>query len=256
MESSLQAVVTKGLLVGARVSMLMVFAPFFGSTSIPVRLKTGLTLALAVLLYPSLPGSSEDILSASNWARILIGEMSIGLAIGLATQFVFEGVLVAGQIVGFQMGLSLETAIDPTTQVDSTVMAVFNQCVALLIFLQLGVHHWVLRGLAKSFEYLPPGMVALTPATTAELLRAAGGMLLVGLQIAAPVLVATFVTDVSLGFIGKSAPQFPVVFAGISVKSLMGMLILWGCVALWPSVLESHFQGALATTERLLRLAR
>jgi len=247
---------TKGLLVGARVSMLMVFAPFFGSTAISVRLKTGLTLALAVLLYPSLPASSQDVFSASNWVRILIGEMSIGLAMGLATQFVFEGVLVAGQLMGFQMGLSLETAVDPTTQADSTVMAVFNQSVALLIFLQLNVHHWVLRGLARSFEYLPPGMVALTPATTAELLRAAGGMLLVGLQIAAPVLVATFVTDVSLAFIGKAAPQFPVVLIGISLKSLMGILILWGCVALWPRVLESHFESALVTTERLLHLAR
>jgi len=246
---------TKGLLVGARVSMLMVFAPFFGSGSIPVRLKTGLTLALAVLLYPSLPGS-QDVFSSSNWVGILIGEMSIGLAMGLATQFVFEGALVAGQLMGFQMGLSLETAVDPTTQVDSTVMAVFNQCVALLIFLQLNVHHWVLRGLAKSFEYLPPGVVALTPATTAELLRAAGGMLLVGLQIAAPVLAATFVTDVSLAFIGKAAPQFPIVLIGISLKSLMGILILWGCVALWPRVLESHFESALVTAERLLHLAR
>ncbi len=63
MESFLQPMMTKGLLVGARVSMLMVFAPFFGSTAIPVRLKTGLTLALAVLLYPSLPASSQDVFS-------------------------------------------------------------------------------------------------------------------------------------------------------------------------------------------------
>jgi flagellar biosynthesis protein FliR len=246
---------TRGLLVGARVSMLMVFAPFFGSGSIPVRLKAGLTLALAVLLYPSLPGN-QNVLSATNWVRVLIGEMSIGLAMGLAIQFVFEGVLLAGQILGFQMGFSLENIIDPQTQVDTPVLAIFHQSIALLIFLQLGVHHWVLRGLAKSFEYLPPGVVALTPTTTAELMRAAGGMLLVGLQVAAPALVATFVTDVSLGFIGRAAPQFPVVFTGISIKSLTGVMILWGSVALWPRVLESHFQGALVTTERLLHLAR
>lgn len=255
MESFLEPMVTKGLLVGARVSMLMVFAPFFGSGSIPVRIKTGLTVALAVLLYPSLHGRPE-VLSSSNWVRILIGEMAVGLVMGLAIQFVFEGALVAGQIVGFQMGLSLETAIDPQTQVDSGVMSIFHQSIALLIFLQLDVHHWILRGLAKSFEYLPPGMVVLTPATTTELFRAAGGMLLVGLQVAAPVMVATFVTDISLGFIGKAAPQFPVVFTGISVKSLMGMLIVWGGVVLWPGVLESHFQSALVTAERLLHLAR
>lgn len=246
---------TKGLLVGARVSMLMVFAPFFGSASVPMRLKTGLTVALTVLLYPTLTGSL-NVLSSSNWVGILIGEMLVGLAMGLSIQFVLEGMLLAGQILGFQMGFSLENIIDPQTQVDTPVLSIFHQSIALLIFLQLNVHHWLLRGLAKSFEYLPPGAVVVTAATTAGLLRAAGGMLLVGLQIAAPALVATFVVDVTLGFIGRAAPQFPVVLMGISVKGLMGMLIIWASVALWPRVLESHFQSAIVTAERLLRLAR
>jgi len=234
--------------------MLMVFAPFFSSGSIPVRIKVGLTLALSIVLYPILPGA-PGISTTSNWLRVLLGEAFIGLAMGLAIQFVIEGVLLAGQILGFQMGFSLENIIDPQTQVDTPVLAIFHQSIALLIFLQLGVHRWLLRGLAKSFEYVPPGAVALNSPTTEELLRAAGGMLLVGLQIAAPALVATFVADISLGFIGKAAPQFPVVFTGVSVKSLLGMIIIWASVAMWPRVLESHFESAVSTAERLLRLA-
>ena len=63
---------------------------------------------------------------------------------------------MAGQILGFQLGYSLVNVIDPQTQVDTPVLSVFHQAVVLLLFLQLGVHRWLLRGLAKSFEYLPP----------------------------------------------------------------------------------------------------
>ena len=40
------------LTVGARVSALMVFAPFWGSMTIAPRIKAGLAVALTALLYP------------------------------------------------------------------------------------------------------------------------------------------------------------------------------------------------------------
>ena len=255
MELLLLPILTRVLLVGARVSMLMVFAPFLGSTAISGRIKIGATAALTVLLYPSFPVNSQIAMS-SSWLRILIGEMAIGLLIGLVMQFVFEGALLAGQVLGFQMGYLLESAIDPLTQADTPVIATFHQSIVLLIFLQLNVHHWILRGLAKSFDYIGPGGVRLNSSTTTELFRVAGGIFLVGLQVAAPVLIATFLTDLALGFIGRATPQLPVLFIGIPMKNLVGLVVLWGCLAYWPSIFEPHFASALATTERLLHLAR
>jgi len=40
--------------------------------------------------------------------------------------------------------------------VESTVVASFHQTIAMLIFLRLNVHFWILRALAHSFDYLPP----------------------------------------------------------------------------------------------------
>ena len=255
MEPLLLPIMTRVLLVGARVSMLMIFAPFLGNTAIPARIKIGATAALTILLYPSISVNSQIAIN-SSWLRILIGEMAIGLLIGLVMQFVFEGALLAGQVLGFQMGYSLESAIDPLTQADTPVIATFHQLIILLIFLQLNVHHWVLRGLAKSFDYISPGGVRLNSSTTSELFRVAGGIFLVGVQVAAPVLIATFLTDLALGFIGKATPQLQVMFMGISIKNLVGLVVLCGCVAYWPSIFEPHFASALATTERLLHLAR
>jgi flagellar biosynthesis protein FliR len=252
MNAGLQAYLGQALLVGARVGMLMVFAPFFGSQAIPARIKIGLTLGLTVVLSP-VTANRIDAVSV-NWVQALLGEAAVGLLIGLAVQFVFEGVQFAGQILGFQLGYSLENIIDPQTQVDTPVLAVFQQTVAILIFLQLGIHRWLLRSLAQSFEYLPPGTIGNIPSAAVGLMQAAGRMMVIGAQMAAPVLVATMLTDVALGFIGKAAPQLPVMLVGISVKHLLGVAILAIVILWWPSQLQGQFERALQLMDHLLHI--
>ena len=240
---------------GARISGLLIFAPFFGGMAVPARVKAVLVAALTLLLHPAY-GAARVHLTAYQWGAAVLNEVLAGMLLGLTLQFLFDGVQIAGQVLGVQMGVSLVNIMDPQTQVDTSVLSILHQTVALLIFLQLDVHHWLLRGLARSFEYMPPASVAMNGSTVSELLRLAGGMWLCGVQIAAPVLLATLLTDITLGFIGKASPQLPVLFLGLSIKSLLGCAVLIAALPLWPKYLEKHFAGAIAAGERLLRLAR
>jgi flagellar biosynthetic protein FliR len=253
--TGLERVIAQAVFVGVRIGMLMVFAPFFSSMGIPARVKAGLTVAITALLYPVYAPRAFDF-NGLNWCRVVAGEVMVGLILGLTLSFVFEGAELAGQILGFQLGYSLVNVIDPQTQVDTPVLAIFHKAVVLLLFLQLDVHHWLLRGLAKSFEYLPPGGASATPAATEELLHAAGAMLVVAVQIAAPTLVATMLADLALGLIGKASPQLPILFMGLSVKALVGFLVLAGALRYWPALMERYFFRALQTMEHLLHLAR
>ena len=76
-----------------------------------------------------------------------------------------------------------------------------------------------------------------------------------GLQIAAPVVVASLFADVALGFIGKASPQLPVLFVGISIKNLLGLALLCGAIAFWPRFFDARFGRALEASERILKLA-
>jgi flagellar biosynthetic protein FliR len=191
-----------------------------------------------------------------QWAQIALGEGMIGLLLGLTANFLFEAALLAGQILGVQIGYSLANVFDPQSRADTPVLSELNQMAALLIFLQLNVHHWLLRALARSFTYLPPASRAATLAAAGGLLHAAGGIFLAGLQIAAPSLAATLVADVALGFLGKASPQLPVLFVGIAVKNLLGLAVLIGAIAYWPKLFSEQFAGSVRLGEQLMHLAK
>lgn len=163
---------------------------------------------------------------------------------------------MAGQILGIQIGYSLATVFDPQTQADLPVLSEFHQLAALLIFLDLDVHHWLMRALLRSFTYLPPASFSLSLAPVSALLHAAGGIFLAAVQIAAPSLVATLVVDVALGFLGKASPQLPVLFVGIAVKNLVGLSVMLAAIAWWPGVFGGYFERGIEFAENLLHLAR
>ena len=251
----LETMVGRLLTVGARVSAVMVFAPFFGSMTIAPRIKASLAIAMTAIIYP-LVGPKLPALSGVIAWKVAGGEFIVGLIMGITLQFVFEGLELAGQIVGFQVGHALANLINPQSDAETPILANFYQAVALLIFLQLNVHHWLLRGLVKSFEYCPPGMVVVSPAAAEIIWRAAGGMLLMAVQVAIPTLLATMVVDVALGFVGRASPHLPVLFVGISIKSVLAFLVMMGTLRFWPGLLERYFGEALATSEQVMRLAR
>lgn len=241
--------------VALRVGGLLTFCPFLGDRAVPNRIKVGLLIALTALLFPVVQLRPAP-LGPVDWIQMVLGELLVGLLIGLSLQVVFEGMQFAGQISGIQLGLSMATLFDPQSEADSTALPVFYNLITLLIFLQLDVHHWVLRGLERSFEYLPVGSVVLTQLLSRELVRVLGALFVLGIQIAAPILLATLMIDIVVSLLSKASPQIPAMLLGIPVKTLTGYALLIGAVALWPGILERRFAIAVGTAEKLLHLIR
>jgi flagellar biosynthesis protein FliR len=242
------------MIIGLRVSGLMLFAPFFSNAVIPPRIKVILVIAMTTVLYPVFSPRLQT-LDLSKWPMIVCSETVLGLAIGVTTFAVFEGVQIAGQMLSIQMGYSLVNILDPNTQVESTVVAFFHQSMAMLIFLSLDVHHWILRALAHSFDYLPPGTMTLNPRFAQTVLHEGAIILELGIQIAAPVLAATLIMDLVLGLLGKASPQMPLMLLGPAVKSMLGVLILTATIGFWPRVFAKYFGQSISYTEQLLHLA-
>jgi flagellar biosynthesis protein FliR len=255
MEISLLHILSSVMVIGLRVSGLMLFAPFFGSAVIPPRIKVVLIIAITAVLYPVYSPHLAGV-SMSHWPVLVASETVIGIAMGVATNVVFEAAQMAGQVLSVQMGYSLVNILDPSTQVESTVIAFFHQSMAMLIFLGLDVHHWILRAVANSFDYLPPGSATLNPMFVQALLRDGAIVLVLGIQIAAPVLSATLLADVVLGLLGKASPQMPLMLLGPAVKSMLGVVVFGVTMRFWPHMFEQYFSESIVYAEHLMHLAR
>ncbi len=236
----------------------MTFAPFFSQASLPARVKACLTIALTVLLLPLYSNNVQvpAEVNAGGWIAIALSEVMLGLMAGFTTQFVFDGMQLAGQLAGFQFGFSLVNIIDPNSEVEITVLSSFHELIALLIFMQLGVHRSLLRAAAMSFQMIPLGSWVSVRIPAAEVMKLAGSLWLIGAEIAFPVLLATMLSDITIGYLSKASPQFPALFFGLSIKVLLGLTVLYGAVAVWPAVLGHYFFHALTDLEKLLAISR
>jgi flagellar biosynthetic protein FliR len=253
-EIPLMTIITGALTISVRLSGLMLFAPFFGSGAIPIRVKVVLVLAFTAVLYPTV-GAAIGQHALAEWPLMVFMEFLVGAGMGIATNVVFEAVQLTGQVLGIQMGYSLVNILDPQSQVDTPVVALFYQSIAMLLFLRMDVHYWLLRAVGNSFLYVPPGTAHLSSLFTQSVLKTVGEMFSLGVQIAAPVLSATLAADIILGLLGKASPQMPLLLLGPAIKSLLGILILIATLKYWPDLFRHLFTDSMTNGERIFHLA-
>ena len=255
MEIHLPSLIGAWLMIASRLSGIVLFTPFLGDSVVPAGIKAALVVTLTALLYPVL---SPHVVAATpdKWPFILGCELIVGLALGIAANLVFEAVQMAGQVLSVQMGYSLVNILDPQTQVETNVLSVFHQNFLLLVFLALNAHHWILRAVARSFDYLPPGSAHLDGALVTGLLAAAGMVLRIGIQIAAPILGATMAADLFLGLLSKASPQLPLLMLGPAIKGLFGVMLLSSVMRFWPELFSRLFAQSMMLINHLLLLAR
>lgn len=233
-----------------RVSGMLVFAPFFSSTALPARAKAVLVLAIAFLLAPlvaTLPNARAEIGFAA-----LLGELAVGLVYGLTLALVQEMLLFAGQVAGVQFSFSLVNLLDPSTHIETPLLGDLFQLMGTLVVIAAGLDRILLASLVRSFRAVPLGTYGLVPVTAMAIVRAAGGVFLAGVELAAPVLAATILVEVAVALVGRLSPQLPVMALTVPLKTLTGFAVLAGSIALWPRLIESRFSSLLDLAERLI----
>ncbi|HEV2486406.1 MAG TPA: flagellar biosynthetic protein FliR [Terracidiphilus sp.] len=233
-----------------RVSGMVVFAPFFSSTALPMRVKAVFVGAVAYLLGPlvaTLPGAQVSIGFSA-----LLGELSIGLVYGLTLTLLNEMLLFAGQIAGVQFSFSLVNLLDPASSIQTPLLGELFQMMGTLVVIGAGLDRIMLASLVRSFHVAPLGTFAVAPSSALAIVRAAGGIFLAAVELAAPVLSATMLVEIAVSLIGKLSPQLPVMNLTVPLKTLTGLLILTGSLALWPRFIEARFAGLLDLAERLI----
>ena len=238
------------MLTLVRVSGMVAFAPFFSSTALPIRTKAVFVGAVAFLLAPLVAALPRAEVSLSYSA--LIGELAVGLVYGLSLALLTEMMLFAGQVVGVQFSFSMVNLLDPTSSIQTPLLGDLFQLMGTLVVITEGLDRILLASMVRSFRAAPLGSFVLEPSSALEIVHAAGGIFLAAVELAAPVLAATMLVEISVALLGKLSPQLPVMMLTVPMKTITGYLLLGGSLALWPRFIEARFSGLLDMAERLI----
>jgi flagellar biosynthetic protein FliR len=205
-------------------------------------------------MFPALglspPAVSPDVFSLAAAAA---GEVLIGLLAGVAIRLVFEGVQLAGELAGYQMGLAIAEVIDPASEDQVAILAQFTSLLATLVFLLLNGHHLFIRTLVESFQLVPPfGFHAAAPVLE-RLVRLTAEAFVIGIKAGAPVIVALLLTTVAFGLVARTVPQMNIFVVSMPVNIAVGLLFFGLSLPHLAGYLGDLFGGVAHNAVSLLR---
>ena len=231
-----------GMLIFLRFIGFMSLAPVFGRKDIPTILKLSfallMTIAFVGILEPAKPPAN------SSYFVLMVLNFVFGSLIGFIAQCVFAAISAAGDMMNTQMGLSSSMMFDPNLKTQSTIMGAFFSLMGTLIFINIGGLYWLFAAFQRSFEVFPLFSTSLPLAKIISmkyLILLTGNVLFIGLQFAAPILIATLGQDIILGIISKTAPQINVFQLSFLFKPVMGVAILMIIMPILINIINDYF---------------
>lgn len=238
------------LLIFCRITAFFIVAPIFSTRGVPTVFKIGLGFFIALIVF--LSTAAEDAVALDGlYFLLIIREMLVGLLLGYVAYLFFTIVQTAGAFIDLQMGFGMANVIDPMTGVSTPMLGNFKFVLLVLIFLSMNGHHFLLDGIVNSYQWIPLSNELFQRfaegSVTHFLVITFSHTFLLALQMSAPLVVALFLTDLGLGFLARTAPQFNVFVIGIPVKILVGffmlLLLLTGLTSLFSELFQEMFRA-------------
>ncbi len=217
-----------------RIAPIVAIAPFLGA-KLPGGVKIGLAISITAIFIPQMVHTSTQTTFAFDLAFIAYGlkELLIGAILAFFSAIPFYIAEGAGSLIDFMRGSASLQVTDPTMQTQTSSLGVMFNYVLIVIFFNIGGPLIFLDAVNESFKILP--IDKMIPASFFNLSlpfwKTVMGLLTrifaISIQLASPSMVAILMAEMFLGIANRLAPQVQIVFLGMSLKSLLGLGLLW-----------------------------
>lgn len=214
-------------MVLVRMTALVVSWPVFGVETISPPIKVLFGLVLTMVIFPTvqwLPAQAD--FSQSSLPLLVMREVFIGLSMGFLAQFFFFAFRVAGEMISQAMGLSAAALFNPAMGGQATSVEHLYVAMASLFYLAANGHHYLIKGIVESLQYLPPGVLALNTSQFTGVGAMAAEVVTFGLRLSAPVVISILVVNLILGVVGKTVPQLNVLVTSFPINIMVGFFLM------------------------------
>ncbi|MBR1770999.1 MAG: flagellar biosynthetic protein FliR [Lachnospiraceae bacterium] len=232
------------LLILVRVSCFVFSAPFFSMNNTPARIRVGLSIFVASLLYGTMT-PTEVLLyeTVLDYAVLVLKEGIAGILIGFGANICVAILNFAGSIADMETGLSMVTLMDPNTRQQTSITGVLYQYSFSLIMIATGMYRYLLGALADTFVLIPVGGAVFRSQNLVDAMtRFLSDYVIIGFRIVLPIFCVILILNAVLGITAKVSPQMNMFAVGMQLKVLVGLGVLFLTVQMMPGASDFIFQ--------------
>jgi flagellar biosynthetic protein FliR len=216
-----------GVLFFVRISAMISTAPILNNRGIPNQIKVFLAIFLAVFMTTTFADSQPPIaFHIYALVPIVLKELLVGVLISYCMNLLFNAVRFAGGIADVDIGFQTSLVFNVDAGAP-TLLGDFKYIILTMVFLILNGHHFLIESIYASIKLIPLTKFAIGEATIELLVMLVTSMFIIGIKIAAPVLIALFLTNLSLALLSRVAPQLNIFVLSFQFKIVVGLTVLF-----------------------------
>lgn len=240
------------IFVMTRVAAALIAAPFFGAAGVPAQARVIVSGAVAVLVCNWTGVQAPAALLSVPGLLAVAAEVVVGLSLGFVLQIAFAAPVVAAEVIGAGMGMSIATAADPNTGAHSPALGQYFGIVLTLVFLGLGGHLVFLDLVVKSYATFPPGDAWLGAERIGRIVGFGGEMFATAVAMALPVTLILLLIQLAAGVLSRSAPALNLFSLGLPAGVVAGLAALIISAPLTGDLMADLTAAALRNAEGLI----
>jgi flagellar biosynthetic protein FliR len=249
---ALEAEFWRWLFIMTRIGAAMLAAPIFGASSVPPQLRVIMTGAVAALVCNWTQVAAPPALLSAAGIMAVMGEVLVGLCLGFVLQLSFAAPVIAAELIGGGMGMSIATAVDPNSGAQSPALGQYFTVVLTLIFLSVGAHLQWLNLVVQSYQTFPPGQTWLGVDRIEGIVGFGSSMFLTAIAIALPVTLVLLIVQLVSGMLSRSAPSLNLFSLGLPAGVLAGLAALIVSAPLLSDQMADLSAQAIAQAEQVI----
>lgn len=232
-----------GILIFIRITGMFASAPFLKSEAIPMSVKIMLSVILSIVVTSAFWQEQGEI-NLDLWYITLVAlkEFLLGTIFGFVANFIFFAARMAGGLIDTEMGFQTALLFDSTSGAP-TLLGEIYELIVLMVFLIMNGHHYLIEGIFMSLKIIPLMQFEITTSTVDLLMKGATSVLILSVKMASPLLVALFVTNLSLALLGRIAPQTNIFTLSFQVKVFVGLIVLFLTIPLMVYVAKLSLES-------------
>ena len=153
----------------------------------------------------------------------------------------------------FDLAVSYVNMVDPTSQVDASILNVIFALLANLLFLATDLHLFALEALVDGLRIHPLGAFSTTPADAAAIIMLGGYMLEAAVRLALPVMAVLLLVDLTLGLLNQVHSRMQLITLSFTLKLVAGTAVIYLMLPTAPKVFDFMAEHGAEVVIGLLR---